>query len=231
MQSQNYRHWMLSFTKLHLPLSLMLTSLSPPFASPLSDFISLSPDFSSPLLIAGNWWAFSSFPTLYLFFFLCFLQCHLPRHLLTLALLFADFCYLFWKDCTQTASNSTISAFFWDTSLPMWISQILIGTPGIRSSLFCLSLWSSAELPSSQLPCFCFVSFLVPFQYLRAGFSWLSWCALHFSTPNILKEPSGLMYSNLFLVLRFGSLPSKRSLVSLLLNIASGEGPLGKMYL
>lgn len=40
--SQKNRHWVLSTTKLHLPLSLMLTSLPPPFASPLSDVILLS---------------------------------------------------------------------------------------------------------------------------------------------------------------------------------------------
>lgn len=42
VQSQKNRHWVLSTTKLHLPLSLMLTSLPPPFASPLSDVIPLS---------------------------------------------------------------------------------------------------------------------------------------------------------------------------------------------
>lgn len=103
--------------------------------------------------------------------------------------------------------------------------------PGVRSSLFCLSLWSSMQLPSSQLPCFCFDSFLVLFEYLRAGFLWLSSCTVRSSTPNIIKNPSRFMYSNFFLVLRLGSLPSKRSLVSLLVTIASGEGSLGKMNL
>lgn len=83
--------WMLPFAMLHLSLSLILTFLSPPFASPLSDFIPLSPPFLSPWLVPRNYGVFSSFPTIYLFFFLCLLQHLLLRHLLTLALHFAAF--------------------------------------------------------------------------------------------------------------------------------------------
>lgn len=129
---------------------------------------------------------FFSFPTLSLFFFLCFLLSPLPRHWLTLTLLFAIFSCPPQKDSTQAVSYNTISPSS-NTSLPMWIPGHSHWHPRVRSGLFCLSLWSSTQLPSSHLPWFCLVSFLVPSEYLRAGLSCLSSFALRSFISDILK--------------------------------------------
>lgn len=128
----------------HLPLSLMLTSQTLPFASPLSDVIPLSPPFSSPWLATGNCWVFSSFPTLYLLSFLWLLWCPLPRNPLTLALLFTIF-----PICAGSSSHrlSPPAPSFPQTSLPMWISQTLTGTMGLGRVSFVFLLEAPHSFP------------------------------------------------------------------------------------
>lgn len=137
MQSQSD-----STVKLHLPLSLMLTSQPLPFASALSDVIPLSPPLSTPWLATGNCWVFSSFPTLYLLSFLHLLWCPLPRNPLTLALLFTIFCI---GNTSQRLSLPAPS--FPQISLPLWISQTLTGTMGLGQVSFVILLEAPHSFP------------------------------------------------------------------------------------